>query len=141
MIRNNQKGFIALISVVIISFVLLLVATTLSTKGFYARFNILDSESKERSNALADACIETARLKLANDTSYTADNVKIIVTTNQKCEYDANTGGSKIIIAHGCVNNAHTYYSATVNTTDPSIPITAFRELPTSGAFAFSCNI
>ena len=42
--RVYNKGFVALTSVVIISAILLLVATSLSLSGFYGRFNILESE-------------------------------------------------------------------------------------------------
>ena len=67
---ETQKGFIALMSAVIISIILLLIATNLSLTSFYGRSNILDSELKERSSALAEACADTALLKLANDPSY-----------------------------------------------------------------------
>lgn len=68
---NPQSGFIALISAIIISVVLLAIAATLSLSGFYTRFNILDSEYKKRSLGLAEACAETALLDLANNINYT----------------------------------------------------------------------
>lgn len=68
--RNNDKGFAALMSTIIISIILLLIATTLGFTGFSSRFNILDSEMKERSSALAEACVDTALLRLVIDSSY-----------------------------------------------------------------------
>lgn len=65
--RKHPRGFIALMSVIIISAVLLLVVTTLSFTGFYSRFNMLDAELKARSAAAADACADTAILKLAQN--------------------------------------------------------------------------
>ena len=141
MIKNKKNGFIALISVIIISFVLLLIAITLNFIGFYGRFNILDSENKERSAELADACIETARLNLALNNTYSGNDIVVNIINNEKCEYDANLSNSQEITAHACVNNAHTYYKATVNTSDSNIPITSFEELPTSSAFAYTCNL
>ena len=68
---KNNTGFVALMSAIIISVILLLIVTNLSLTGFYSRSDILDSELKERSSALAEACADTALLKLANNSSYT----------------------------------------------------------------------
>jgi len=66
-----RRGFIALMSAIIISAILLIVATTGSLTGFFERSNILDSELKERSAAAADACADQAFLLIANDPTYT----------------------------------------------------------------------
>ena len=58
-------------SAIIISAILLIVATTGSLTGFFERSNILDSELKERSAAAADACADQAFLLIANDPTYT----------------------------------------------------------------------
>lgn len=63
----QPRGFIALMSVIIISAVLLLVVTTSSFTGFYSRFNMLDAELKARSAAAADACADTQLLKAAQN--------------------------------------------------------------------------
>ncbi len=76
---KNNTGFIALVSAVIISVVLLLVATNLSITSFYSRSNILDSELKEKSLALAEACADTAILKLVNNPNYNPINESVVV--------------------------------------------------------------
>jgi len=63
-------GFMALMSAIIISVILLLIAVSLSTTSFYGRTNILDFELKEKSSALAEACADTAILRLALDPNY-----------------------------------------------------------------------
>lgn len=68
--KNKNNGFIALITSIIISAVLLVVATNLSLTGFYARSNILDFELKEISFNLAEACVDTAILKIINNPAY-----------------------------------------------------------------------
>ena len=68
--EKNNSGFIALMSSIIISVILLLIAVTLSFTGLNIRFNILDSELKERSNALAEACVDMALLELVRDSNY-----------------------------------------------------------------------
>lgn len=84
MIRPNTSGFIALMSAIIISAILLIVATTGSLTGFYTRSNILDSESKDRSAALADACMDTVLLRLSYDATYGGG--EIIPLGSDSCE-------------------------------------------------------
>ena len=61
----RQEGFIALMSAVVISVLLLAITVSLGFSGFFTIFNVLDSESKERSRALAEACADVAMLNLA----------------------------------------------------------------------------
>ena len=68
--KIKPKGFIALMSAILISNVLLIVAAAGSLKGFYTRADILDSEIKARSNAAADACADVALLSLVQDPNY-----------------------------------------------------------------------
>jgi len=120
MIKENQKkGFVALMSAIIISVVLLVLATTLSFTGFNSRFNILDSESKERSSALAEACVENAILSLINDPSYSANNKIYAVSGNNTCMVkDVSTTtipGKTIIKTQGTFSNSHTNFIVTVD--------------------------
>ena len=76
--KKNRNGFTALMATIIISVILFLIASTLSMTGFAGRLNILDSEYKERSVALSEACVDVALLKLAGDQTYTG-NVSVPV--------------------------------------------------------------
>ena len=67
----SQRGFIALMSIIIISVVLILGIVSSGLIGYYSRFNTLDSELKERSVAAADGCVDRALLQLAQDPNYT----------------------------------------------------------------------
>ena len=69
--HNVERGFIALISAIIISAILLLVIAAMGTTSFFSRFNALDAELKERSSAAADACADRALAQLAFDPGYT----------------------------------------------------------------------
>lgn len=62
---TKEYGYIALISAIIITALLLIITFTVSFSSFFARFNILDSEFKKVSTGLAEACAETAILELA----------------------------------------------------------------------------
>jgi hypothetical protein len=124
--KNKQNGFIALFSVIIISFVLILVATTLAFSGFFTRFNILDSESKSRSAYLAEACVESARLALAENKNFAGNNTVHI--DPDSCDYSV-IGSPTTIISHSAVNDANTYLRVVVSVNNSSIPIVSFEEL------------
>ncbi|MBI4993589.1 hypothetical protein HZC33_01340 [Candidatus Wolfebacteria bacterium] len=94
---NFQKGYIALTSAVIISALIMIIALTLSSGSFSGRFDILGVEFKKISRALAEACAETALLKLAQNSSYSGDeNIQI---GDKQCSILAieSAGGQKII--------------------------------------------
>jgi len=66
----KPRGFIALITAIVLSAILLLIAAAGSMTGFYTRTNVLDAELKERSSAAAESCVEVAILGLALDEGY-----------------------------------------------------------------------
>src|SRR3989338_297451 len=113
---NKDDGFIALISVIVITLILLTMTATLGTKGFLDRFNILEGEAKETSAGLAWACAQGARVKISTDPLYqpTAGGEEFAVTEdpNNPGEYlmckivSVTTLGTKV-----CVQG--TYKSAT----------------------------
>ncbi|MFH1346922.1 MAG: hypothetical protein ABIH10_01585 [Spirochaetota bacterium] len=73
-----MKGYIAIISTIIISILLMTITLTVSSMGFFSRVNILDAEFKELSFALAEACVETALLKLSWNKSYNGnENISV----------------------------------------------------------------
>ncbi len=72
---NNPRGFIALISVIVVSFVLIIAVVTLGMRGMTGRFYLLDVERKQISQALAESCVTIGILKIAVDPDYSATNV------------------------------------------------------------------
>ncbi|MEK7569738.1 MAG: hypothetical protein AAB500_02525 [Patescibacteria group bacterium] len=118
------KGFIALFSVIIITLVLLVVAVSLNFTGFFSRFNIFDTEKKEQSSALAEACLEDARLELALNSTFTGGGGVTLGTDT--CSYEVESGGEITISAQA--GDAYTYYWAEVDTSDAEIPINSFKE-------------
>lgn len=69
-LKKKESGFIALVSVIIISLILTVVVFALSFGGFSLRFNILDSEFKEISFFSAKSCRDIALFKLSTNDSY-----------------------------------------------------------------------
>lgn len=129
MIHNSpNNGFIALISAIIISAVLMIVTITLSYSSFFVRYNLLDSEYKERSSALAEGCVDAALLKLANDFNYLGNET--ITIGGEPCTIRGlqPSGSNKIIETHAGFQNANTNLSVVV---DPStLGVVSWQEVP-----------
>lgn len=67
---QHNHGFVALISVLILSAVLLATTLSLAQFGIANRFFILNLEEKAVSERLAEACVHIARVNAYNDPSY-----------------------------------------------------------------------
>jgi hypothetical protein len=126
MIYKNSKsnsGFIALMSAIIISVILLLIITNTSLMGFYTRFNILDSELKEKSSTLAEGCVDKALLNLTQGINYTGD----VNVGPDKCTIESVSGSPKIIKVRADYRNYITNIEVEV---DSNLAITNWQELP-----------
>ncbi len=119
---KRKSGFAALMSTIILSVILLLIATNLGLTGFYGRSDILDSELKKRSSTLAEACVDTALLKLAENPSY-AGSESINVSGADTCNILLiNPAVDPIIInTTGVFMNATTKLEVKVNASDLSL--------------------
>ena len=126
---KTESGFVALMSAIILSVVLLLVTTTLSFSGFSSRLNILNSEYKERSYSLAEACVDVAILKLATSPTYSGGPPDVDVGTD-KCVIEVfNPSSDPIIVkTKGTFQNTVTNLKITVGKT--SLAVISWEELP-----------
>ena len=115
---DRQGGFVALITAIILSAILLIITTTLNQTSFFTRSNLLDSEYKERSAGLAEACIDIARLKLANDPRYSGSEPSIPIGTNS-CEIRPIVGNT--IETKAVYNSAVTNLRVVINPADISV--------------------
>ncbi len=85
---KTQKGFVALMSVIIISAIMLTLIFTLNLSSYFARFDALGGENKRVSLGLAEACVEAAKLKIAQNAAYAqgANGDTVTVTGAQTCK-------------------------------------------------------
>ncbi len=65
-----KNGYIAITAAIIITILILALIATVSSTGYFGRFNVLGSLIKEEGDALAEACADTALLGLALDSDY-----------------------------------------------------------------------
>ncbi len=127
--KELEKGYIAITSVIVITFLLISIATSLGFAGFSARFDILDSESKEISSALAVSCLNKAILNLSQNLFYSPEN-EIVPVGKENCAIISvsNSGGNKIIKTQGIFNKSFTNLKITVD--NSSFEITGLQECP-----------
>jgi len=130
---SSNGGFVALMSSIIISMILVLIAVTLGSDQFYGRYNILDSELKERSSALADACFDTAMLKLTIDQNYNPLNETVTVGADTcnilRIDPPPSAVDRIIYIQAKYADKYYTNLEITVDTTNLSIK--KWEEVPT----------
>lgn len=124
----QPRGFIALMSVVIIGAILLVFVYLLSASSFLARFDALDGEDKRVSLGLAEACVNAAVLQIAQSNA-AAGQVTVDASDPKKtcriCSVDPISGA---IFARAVYNGAYTNLAVTV---DNAYNVTAWSEQAT----------
>ena len=123
--QNKTTGFIAITSVIILSVILLLLASTLSLSTYLNSAGALDAENKEISYFLAYSCLDRALLNLAQNPLY-AGNETVMIDANQ-CAIGpiALLGANRVIPASATYNNTITNLNTTV---DPLLNFVSFKE-------------
>ena len=114
-----KKGFIALLSSIIISLTLLLAVLGASQFGMTGRFILLHTEEKSLSSSAARSCLEVARIAILNDALYEISDreVYLLQHTCKIISILANTPqtGKSTIKVQGNVNGAVTNIEAVIN--------------------------
>lgn len=123
---RKREGYIALMSAIIISVILMGLLTTLSLGGFFGRFNVLKSEFKNRSFALAQGCAEAAFLNLTENPGYTGSST--LAVASDTCIIFNIPLGSGVIKTQGIFQHAYTNLKLTVATN--TMTIVSFEEVP-----------
>ncbi|MEK7664229.1 MAG: hypothetical protein AAB340_02200 [Patescibacteria group bacterium] len=127
--KKKKKGYIALISAIVISFLLIVITVSLGFGSFFGRFDILDSESKEKSTALAEACVSQAILEASGDTFYSRLTDFTIPISGNKCKRSSEQIGNEIIIkAQAEFNKSYTNLKVIIDNSDFSV--VSWKECP-----------
>ena len=130
--NNPTRGFIALITIIVISTVLLVSTLSLAQFGIASRFSILNLEQKAQSEKHAEACIETARITLFNNPLYSiaSSAPQDIPVGNTFCTiYSVTTFGKETTIeTKGRSGDAVTNLRVILNTQNNTL--LSWQELP-----------
>lgn len=116
--QNLQHGFMALISTIIISVILLSMAVSSNLSNFYNQTNTLDSELKEISFNLAESCVNIGLLKLIQNPNYHPNNELVDIDSNTCTIISIN---ANTIETSADYKNYITYLGAKINPNDASI--------------------
>lgn len=99
--NSLQGGFIALISAILISGILISLVITSSHTGFSVRMDSLNRELKEQSYNLADSCVSSALLQMQSNYLYTPKiSGNVISLGNDVCMIDSVTYNPEDPVSH-----------------------------------------
>ncbi len=112
--RGNQKGYIAIITALILTAIIATVTFVLASSSLLGRFNTLLFHEKRTSRFLAESCLEVARSKLTQSSSYTGNET--VTLGNSTCAIGSisSTASEKVIPASAVAGNAKTVLKLTV---------------------------
>jgi len=134
--KKTNCGYIALVSVIVISFTISIIVFTLNLKGFFVRFNILESELKEMSLTYAANCRDIALYKLKINNAYVpaegGDTVLISLPSQaETCiiREIVDEGGELLIRTEGVKNNAQTNLETLVTQTGDNFSVVSSKEV------------
>lgn len=128
--KKNQQGFIALISVLMLSVILLGAVISLAQYGIVSRYALLTLEQKEVSHTRARACIQVALIAIANDPLYETNNKKAAFDGSWCDIVSVDADGSESVVrvsasSSGAVTNLEAVVDAS------SGDILKIKEIPT----------
>jgi hypothetical protein len=123
-----KKGFIALMSSIIISAILILVAASTGLQGFYVRSNVLDAELKEESLSVAEGCSDMAILQLKNDSNYSGGATFALDGCICTLGSISNSGSQKVFEIRVNCQDFNTNLKVTLNSSDMSA--VSWEEIP-----------
>ena len=129
---NFTQGYIALISVVIVSALMLMVAIGLSLRSVSDLELSSAGESAARARALANACAEEAIVKLKGNLSYLG-NETIIVDGGDSCTIVAVLGSgntNRTIETQAVVNTYVKKIQVIILLLRPTLTISSWAEVP-----------
>lgn len=114
--KKRNSGYIALISAIIMTTILILVSITTSHSSFLGRFDSQVLEYKDKSYNLASGCLDHAKLKLAQG-SYAGNETIAIGVNTCSIGLILNESGNTVITSTATIGNTITNLRLVVNST------------------------
>lgn len=114
---RKEGGYIALMSVIIISLILIALSVTVNMSGFFTRFNILEAQEKLQSSALSESCVNLAMSRLTKNTTYTYTYPETVILGTDTCLINSVTGTTLQKRIESSANFLQTFTNLSVGTT------------------------
>jgi hypothetical protein len=130
LIHNTKKGYVALITVVILGVVATVVATSLVLLGLGHSRSALSENQTSQAKTAADACAEDALRQIRLSSSYTGTGN--LTLTGATCSYTVtNTGGTTRQVVSSGVSGPNTRKNTIlISALSPNIVFTSWQETP-----------
>jgi hypothetical protein len=112
----QPRGFVALMSAIVISAILLMLVGSGSLASYYTRFTIVDTELKATSARLAESCAAHARLALAGDATYAGNETVVVGESECTVGVVTSANGIATFEAHGVYQHYETTLLVQVDT-------------------------
>jgi len=129
--KLDSSGYIALMSSIIIGFMLLALVIDQSIHSFFVRFQVLSYEYKQSSFDAAFSCTTRTLLKRAENDTYNGGEKIFIYSINVVYECDVEVfeinGGLIFFSVHASYEDIHTTLFLTVNV--DSLQIVSWQEI------------
>ncbi len=127
--KNTKSGYIALMTSIFISIILLSVSIKQNSLGWDTAFNILSYESKQQSETLAESCVGFAVASFLNNTYLE----KTTLYPNGRCIYfpiidNSPSNGLVLINVSAVVKNSFTNIEAVADK-NLKMKIISYKEL------------
>jgi len=113
---KNQQGYIALVTAIILAAIVATVTFLLAGTSLLGRYNTLIFNDKKASRFLAESCLEVARLKLVQNSSYIGNETVAIGSSSCAIGQIQTAAGVKIILVSASAGNGKTVLKLTVDT-------------------------
>lgn len=126
----NQKGYVILISVLVVSIVGLAIAASVITLGIGSSQTALSSQQSFQARALADACAEHALNELRQSTGYSGSET--LSFGSGSCDILAISGSgntNRTIQASGTVDTLVRKVVVTVAEVQPQLIVSQWQEV------------
>ncbi len=130
--KNDQNGFVALVSAIVISGLLIIIGASLGYTGFFTRFNILGGEYKQTSLGLAESCAEIARVEIANNSSFavpSGGSTYTIDSSGNTCKILSVTG-TYTVQSQAVYQKSYSTIEAVYNRSGNDVSVTSWKEIP-----------
>ena len=131
-----QRGFIALMTVLILSSVIAVTVVTASAASFFSRFNLVAEQNKAESRNVAEGCVQEALLRIAENSTYqpaanTGDSVSL---NSESCKICAVTfqGGTLVISTKASVSGSFSNITEVISTSSGQVSIASTSETAVS---------
>ena len=127
---NNQSGFIAFISLIIISAVALAIAASISLLGIDEAKSSLSFKKGQEALKLAEGCLEESLLRLRDNSAYTGGSLNL---GDGSCTISVSGSGSdRTINIQSTISDPPDYVknlTATIKLTGNSIRLVTWQEI------------